>query len=94
MSSPVPAGKQSFFRRHAIKLVASALITAIVIYTAHNGGLKLVSDRQDFSSIRDIYKEKTPLRRNVELDDVADAAMFLLGTASRGVDEQRRRQAN
>src|SRR5499426_4854419 len=40
---------------------------------------------KDFSSIRDVYKERTPLRRNVELDDVADAAMFLLGPASRGV---------
>ena len=40
---------------------------------------------KDFSSIRDVYKERTPLRRNVELDDVADAATFLLGPASRGI---------
>jgi enoyl-[acyl-carrier protein] reductase I len=40
---------------------------------------------KDFSSIRDVYKERTPLRRNVELDDVADAATFLLSPASRGV---------
>src|SRR5476651_828879 len=36
---------------------------------------------KDFSSIRDVYKERTPLRRNIELDDVADAATFLLGSA-------------
>jgi enoyl-[acyl-carrier protein] reductase I len=40
---------------------------------------------KDFSTIRDVYKERTPLRRNVELEDVADAAMFLLSGASRGV---------
>ena len=40
---------------------------------------------KDFSSIRDVYKERTPLRRNVELGDVAEAAMFLLGSGSSGV---------
>ena len=29
--------------------------------------------------------ERAPLRRNVELAEVADAAMFLLSPASRGV---------
>ena len=32
-----------------------------------------------------VYKERTPLRRNVELDDVAEAAMFLLSPSGRGV---------
>src|SRR6266571_1412381 len=40
---------------------------------------------KDFSSIRDVYKERTPLRRNIELDDVAAAAEFLLSPASRGI---------
>ena len=40
---------------------------------------------KDFSSIRDVYAERAPLRRNVELGDVADAAMFLLGPGSRGI---------
>jgi enoyl-[acyl-carrier protein] reductase I len=40
---------------------------------------------KNFSSIRDVYKERTPLRRNIELDDVADAASFLLSSASRGI---------
>jgi uncharacterized membrane protein YbhN (UPF0104 family) len=47
----VPA-KQGFLRRHAIKLVASALITAGVIYTVQAGGLKLVPDGGDFTGIR------------------------------------------
>lgn len=40
---------------------------------------------KDFSSIRDIYKERTPLRRNVEVGDVAEAAAFLLSPAARGI---------
>jgi hypothetical protein len=43
---------RSFVSRHAVKLVASALITAGVVWTAHHGGLKLVPDGGDFSSVR------------------------------------------
>jgi hypothetical protein len=39
-------------RRHAIKLVASVLITVGVLLTARKGGLKLVPDGGDFSAIR------------------------------------------
>ena len=38
-----------------------------------------------FSDILKIYRERTPLRRNVELAEVADAAIFLLSPASRAV---------
>ena len=38
-----------------------------------------------FSSILQVYRERAPLRKNVELGEVADAAMFLLSPASRGV---------
>ena len=31
-----------------------------------------------FSSILQVYRERAPLRRNVELGEVADAALFLL----------------
>jgi hypothetical protein len=41
----------SFVRRHAVKLVLSALITGGVIYTAARGGLKLVPDGGDFSGV-------------------------------------------
>ncbi|MEO8702105.1 MAG: lysylphosphatidylglycerol synthase transmembrane domain-containing protein [Kofleriaceae bacterium] len=47
MTAPGP----SFLRRHAVKLVASALITAGVIYTAQQGGLKLVPDGGDFGAV-------------------------------------------
>ncbi len=39
-------------RRHAVKLVASVLITLGIVYTAEKGGLKLVPDGRDFSSVR------------------------------------------
>ena len=38
-----------------------------------------------FSSILQVYRERAPLRKNVELAEVADAALFLLGPASRAV---------
>jgi enoyl-[acyl-carrier protein] reductase I len=38
-----------------------------------------------FSSILQVYRERSPLRKNIELSEVADAAVFLLGSRSRGV---------
>jgi hypothetical protein len=44
--------RRGFLRRHAIKLVASAVITAGILYTAHKGGLKLVPESGDFGAVR------------------------------------------
>jgi enoyl-[acyl-carrier protein] reductase I len=38
-----------------------------------------------FSTILQVYRERAPLRKNVELGEVADAAMFLLGPEARGI---------
>jgi enoyl-[acyl-carrier protein] reductase I len=38
-----------------------------------------------FSNILQVYRERSPLRKNVELAEVADATMFLLGPASRAI---------
>ena len=38
-----------------------------------------------FSSILQVYRERAPLRRNVELAEVADTALFLLGPGSRAI---------
>jgi enoyl-[acyl-carrier protein] reductase I len=38
-----------------------------------------------FSSILQVYRDRTPLRRNVELAEVADAAVFLLGPSGRAI---------
>jgi enoyl-[acyl-carrier protein] reductase I len=38
-----------------------------------------------FSSILGVYREKAPLRRNVELGEIAEASLFFLGNAARGI---------
>ena len=38
-----------------------------------------------FSNILQVYRDRAPLRRTVETAEVADAAMFLLEPAGRGV---------
>jgi enoyl-[acyl-carrier protein] reductase I len=38
-----------------------------------------------FSSILQVYRDRAPLRRNVDLSEVADAAMFLISPAARAV---------
>ena len=38
-----------------------------------------------FSKILQVYRERAPLRRNVETGEVADTARFLLGPAGRGI---------
>lgn len=48
VSTPSPPG---FLRRHAVKLIASALITMGVVYMVHTGGLKLVPNVRDFAGV-------------------------------------------
>jgi len=38
-----------------------------------------------FSTILQVYRERAPLKRNVDLSEVADAALFLLSPASRAI---------
>ena len=38
-----------------------------------------------FSKILDVVAEKAPMRRNVEIEEVANAALFLLSPLSSGV---------
>jgi enoyl-[acyl-carrier protein] reductase I len=93
-------GSERVFPNYNLMGVAKAALEAEVRYLASElgpegirvnaisaGPIKTLAAMgiKDFSSIRDVYKERTPLRRNVELDDVAEAATFLLGSASRGI---------
>src|SRR5947208_17075861 len=93
-------GSQRVFTNYNVMGVAKAALESSVRYLASDlgpenirvnaisaGPIKTLAAMgiKDFSSIRDVYKERTPLRRNVELDDVADAALFLLSPASRGI---------
>jgi enoyl-[acyl-carrier protein] reductase I len=38
-----------------------------------------------FSGILQVYRDRAPLRRTIDADEVADAARFLLGPAGRGI---------
>jgi len=93
-------GSQRVFTNYNVMGVAKAALEASVRYLASDlgpdnirvnaisaGPIKTLAAMgiKDFSSIREVYKERTPLRRNVELEEVADAATFLLGPASRGI---------
>ena len=93
-------GSQRVFTNYNVMGVAKAALEASVRYLASDlgpdnirvnaisaGPIKTLAAMgiKDFSTIRDVYAEKTPLRRNVEVGEVADAATFLLSPASRGV---------
>ncbi|MGD0676723.1 MAG: lysylphosphatidylglycerol synthase transmembrane domain-containing protein [Polyangiaceae bacterium] len=49
MSSPRRSG---FLRHHAVKLAASVVITALIVYTVQKGGLKIVPEGGDFQRVR------------------------------------------
>ena len=52
LSIPIRAAGQSFVRRHAGKLAASALITVGLVATLLKGGLKFVPEGGDFAQVR------------------------------------------
>src|SRR6202043_1284409 len=80
--------------------VAKATLEACVRYLAADLGPKNIrvnaisagpiktlaaSGISGFSSILQVYRDRAPLRRNVEAGEVADTAVFLLSSASRGI---------
>jgi len=93
-------GSQRVFTNYNVMGVAKAALEASVRYLASDlgadnirvnaisaGPIKTLAAMgiKDFSTIRDVYAERAPLRRNVELGEVADAATFLLSPAARGI---------
>jgi enoyl-[acyl-carrier protein] reductase I len=93
-------GSQRVLPNYNIMGVAKAALEASVRYLASDlgprnirvnaisaGPIKTLAAAgiSGFSNILQIYRERAPLRRNVDLTDVADAATFLLGPASRAV---------
>jgi enoyl-[acyl-carrier protein] reductase I len=93
-------GSQRVFTNYNVMGVAKAALEASVRYLASDLGAKNIrvnaisagpiktlaaSGISGFSNILQVYRERAPLKRNVELAEVADAAMFLLGPASRAV---------
>ena len=92
-------GSQRVFTNYNVMGVAKAALEASVRYLAADLGPKNIrvnaisagpiktlaaAGISGFSSILQVYRERAPLRRNVELAEVADTAIFLLGPASRG----------
>jgi len=93
-------GSQRVFPNYNVMGVAKAALEASVRYLAADLGPKNVrvnavsagpiktlaaAGISGFSSILQVYRDRAPMRRNVELAEVADAAMFLLSPASRAI---------
>ncbi|MGB7217267.1 MAG: enoyl-ACP reductase [Vicinamibacterales bacterium] len=93
-------GSQRVFSNYNVMGVAKAALEASVRYLASDLGPKNIrvnaisagpiktlaaAGISGFSDILQVYRERAPLRRNVELGEVADAAVFLLGPGSRAI---------
>jgi len=93
-------GSQRVFTNYNVMGVAKAALEACVRYLASDLGPKGIrvnaisagpiktlaaAGISGFSAILQTYRDRAPLRKTVELQEVADAAIFLLGPAGRGV---------
>jgi len=93
-------GSERVFPNYNVMGVAKAALEASVRYLASDlgpqnirvnaisaGPVKTLAAAgvAGFSSILKVYQERAPLRRNIETAEVAEAALFLLGPAGRGV---------
>ena len=93
-------GSQRVFPNYNVMGVAKAALEASVRYLAADlgprnirvnavsaGPIKTLAAAgiSGFSTILQVYRDRAPLRRNIDLSDVADASLFLLGPASRAV---------
>jgi enoyl-[acyl-carrier protein] reductase I len=93
-------GSERVFQNYNVMGVAKAALEACVRYLAADLGPKGIrvnaisagpiktlaaSGISGFSSILQHYRDRAPLRRTVETAEVADAAMFLIGSAGRAV---------
>jgi enoyl-[acyl-carrier protein] reductase I len=93
-------GSERVFPNYNVMGVAKAALEAAVRYLAADLGVQNIrvnalsagpiktlaaAGISGFSNILQVYRDRAPLRRNVELREVADAATFLLGPGSRAV---------
>ncbi len=93
-------GSDRVFPNYSVMGVAKAALEASVRYLAADVGADNIrvnaisagpmktlaaSGVSGFSGILSIVREKAPLKRNIDLDEVGDAAVFLLASASRGI---------
>ena len=93
-------GSDRVFPNYNVMGVAKAALEATVRYLAADVGQKNVrvnaisagpirtlaaAGISGFTGILQVYRDRAPLRRTVETSEVADAAVFLLSDAGRGV---------
>ncbi len=93
-------GSQRVYTNYNVMGVAKAGLESAVRYLASDLGPKNIrvnavsagaiktlaaSGISGFSNILQRYRERAPLRRSVDISEVADAAVFLLGPASRAM---------
>src|SRR5690606_16889045 len=93
-------GAERVFPNYNVMGVAKAALEATVRYLAADLGPQNIrvnaisagpvktlaaSGISGFSGILQVYRERAPLRRNVESSDVAGTALFLLSHAGRGI---------
>lgn len=93
-------GSEKVMPGYNVMGVAKAALEASVRYLAYElgssgirvnaisaGPLNTLAARgvSGFTEMRKIHAERAPLRRNIELDEVARAAVFLLGPAASGI---------
>jgi enoyl-[acyl-carrier protein] reductase I len=93
-------GSERVFHNYNVMGVAKAALEACVRYLAADLGPKNIrvnaisagpiktlaaSGISGFSGILQVYRDRAPLRRTVDVAEVADAALFLLGPAGRAV---------
>jgi enoyl-[acyl-carrier protein] reductase I len=93
-------GSQRVFPNYNVMGVAKAALEASVRYLAYDlgrdnirvnavsaGPIKTLAATgiSGFSDILQVYRDRAPLRRNIDATEVADTALFLLGPESRGM---------
>lgn len=93
-------GSERVFPNYNVMGVAKAALEATVRYLAADVGPRNIrvnaisagpvktlaaAGISGFSSILNVYRDRAPLRRNIETSEVGETAAFLLGDASRGI---------
>ena len=93
-------GSERVFKNYNVMGVAKAALEASVRYLAADlgpdnirvnaisaGPIQTLAARgiSGFSSILGVYRERSPLGRNIDAAEVADAAMFLLGPSGKAI---------
>ena len=93
-------GSERVFPNYNVMGVAKAALEASVRYLAADLGAKNIrvnaisagpiktlaaSGIGGFSGILQVYRERSPMKRNTETSEVADTARFLLGPGGRGI---------